>query len=213
MAASVECITRELGYNNILEDDIVIPTLVVQESQEKTVQRTPRALTHMTVNEEISEMSLEDAYHQFVLDGQASIPFFVWLLENPASPIALPGSINLHGHDCLHLLLNRGVSSYDEAFVVGFTMGNSDEVESPHLSMLKFFARFIYPKPYRFSSSHLRVFDLGMMYGKKVPYRNIHKVLFDNYAKEPIGKLREYFGISLSELKLIWDMETKTYAR
>ncbi len=213
MAASVECIAGELRYNNTQADDIVIPVLVARESQDKRVQNTPRALSHMTVNEEISEMSLEDAYHQFALDGQASIPFFVWLLENPASPIALPGSINLHGHDCLHLLLNRGVSGYDEAFVVGFTMGNSDEVEPQHLSILKFSARFIYPKPYRFSSSHLRVFDLGMMYGKKVPCRNIHRVLFDNYAKEPIGKLRKYFGISLSELRLIWEMETKTYAR
>jgi hypothetical protein len=121
MAASVECIAKKLGYNNRLEDDVVTPTLVARESQSETVQSAPRTLSHMTVNEEVSDMSLEDAYHQFALDGQASIPFFVWLLENPASPISLPGSINLHGHDCLHLLLNRGVSGHDEAFVVGFT--------------------------------------------------------------------------------------------
>lgn len=48
----------------------------------------------------------------------------MWLLENPDSPLPFAGKIDLYRHDCLHLLLERGLSVEDEAFVVGFTMGN-----------------------------------------------------------------------------------------
>jgi hypothetical protein len=38
---------------------------------------------------------------------QADVPWQIWLFENPDSPIALPGSITLFNHDCLHILLDR----------------------------------------------------------------------------------------------------------
>jgi hypothetical protein len=170
-------------------------------------------LSHMTIHDPIEDLQLEEAYRRFAIDDQGAIPYLIWLLENPGSPIALPGSVDLYGHDCLHLLLNRGVSSYDEAFVIGFTMGNSDDVEPQHLSTLKFCARFIYPQPYRFNKAHLKVFDLGAMYGRKVPHRNLHRVIFDEFATETIGSLRKMFGISLNELKLLWEMEIMAYPR
>jgi hypothetical protein len=213
MVIAVEALACERILNPVIETDFLIPAQLVENIQDSSPRQALRDLSHMKMDEDISDLNLEDAYHQFAVDGEAAIPFLVWLLENPASPIALPGSINLKGHDCLHLLLNRGITSYDEAFVIGFTMGNSDDVEPHHLSMLKFFARFIYPKPYRFNAAHLKIFDMGMMYGRKVPYRNIHKVLFDQYAKETLGQLRRLFGISWHELKLIWEMETRTYPR
>ncbi len=67
--------------------------------------------------------TLEAAIREINGDPASSIPFLVWLLENLASPIALPGKIDLYCHDCLHVLLNKGFSLEDEAFVVGFTMG------------------------------------------------------------------------------------------
>ena len=96
-------------------------------------------LGKMCVDQDISELTLGEAYHLFVKDEASGIPIQVWLLENPGSPIAFPGSVNLYGHDCIHLLLNRGMSNFDEAFVVGFTMGNCDKVEAKHLSTFKLF--------------------------------------------------------------------------
>jgi hypothetical protein len=213
MAASVE-IALQLGQNNKL----ATPLLPALQSPQPTqgisnLADAPLDLSHMTILQNIEHLQLEEAYRQFAIDDQTAIPYLIWLMENPASPIALPGSVDLYGHDCLHLLLNRGVSSYDEAFVIGFTMGNSDEVEPQHLSTLKFFARFIYPQPYRFNKAHLKVFDLGAMYGRKVPYRNLHKIIFDGFAQETISSLRQRFGISIEELKLLWGMETMAYPR
>lgn len=213
MAASVE-ISAQPDLRNELESCLLTISHTFSEHPETLkYPETQLDLSHMTIHDAIEDLKLEEAYRRFAIDDQSAIPYLIWLLENPESPIALPGSVNLYGHDCLHLLLNRGVSSYDEAFVIGFTMGNSDEVEPQHLSTLKFFARFIYPQPYRFNKAHLKVFDLGAMYGRKVPYRNLHKVIFDEFAKETIGSLRQMFGISLNELKLLWDMEIMAYPR
>lgn len=48
----------------------------------------------------------------------------VWMVENPESPFALAGAIDLYDHDCVHCVLDRGLLLPDEAFVIGYTMGN-----------------------------------------------------------------------------------------
>lgn len=65
-------------------------------------------------------------YQEINLDNQTDIPLIIKLLENPASPIALLGKISLQNHDCLHIILDISVSPSDEAFIIGFTMGNDD---------------------------------------------------------------------------------------
>jgi hypothetical protein len=164
-------------------------------------------LSGMTAEDDIGGLRLGEAYRSFVKDEEAGIPVQVWLLENPSSPIALPGSVNLYGHDCIHLLLNRGMSNFDEAFVIGFTMGNCERVEERHLSIFKLFSRFFYPSVFRFRELHLRAFDLGVMYGRKLEYKNIHLEDFDLYIDLKIKDLRHKFGILQDELSTLWKAE------
>ena len=51
---------------------------------------------------------LGDVYDGMPKDPASAVPWYVRMLENPASPLALPGAIDLFGHDCLHALLGRG---------------------------------------------------------------------------------------------------------
>ncbi|WP_404784850.1 hypothetical protein [Altericista sp. CCNU0014] len=167
----------------------------------------PIDFSRITPEQDIGKLNLREACQRFAIDKQGDIPLWVWLLENPDSPIALPGSIDLHGHDCIHLLLNRGVTAYDEAFVIGFTMGNADKVEPRHISIIKVFSRFVYPKLFRFNPLHLHVFDCGVKYGQRVKYRNIHKEVFDRYEDWTIEEMRQKFGISLRDLHITWMAE------
>lgn len=140
--------------------------------------------------------SLQEALERMNGDPPCSIPFIVWLLENPASPIALPGKIDLYRHDCLHLLLNRGFSLEDEAFVVGFTMGNDVQTNGIHLAIFKLCARFLYPKKYRFRRSDLAVFDSGVTCGRSASVRNLNQMDFGSQEDRSIEALREWTGIS-----------------
>ena len=165
------------------------------------------ALSRMCVTQDIGHLYLEEAYKLFVKDEQSGIPFRVWLFENPVSPIALPGNVDLYGHDCIHLLLNRGMSSFDEAFVIGFTMGNCDKVKKGHLTVFKLLSQSFYPSIFRFRQWHLKVFDLGVMYGQRLKYRNINLENFENYFDLKINDVRQRFGILQDELNTLWQTE------
>jgi hypothetical protein len=139
--------------------------------------------------------TLGSAYQQINLDSQSDIPLIIRLLENPASPIALPGKISLHNHDCLHIILGIGVSPLDEAFIIGFTMGNDDQTKSWHVQLFKLFSRFVYPPKYQFSSQELDILDRGFEYGKRLKYRNVNKIEFEWFYDMTIEEIRHLFGI------------------
>ena len=61
----------------------------------------------------------------FKLEAE-NVPLIIKLVENPKYDIGLfPGNISLYNHDCIHLLLGRGLRVKDEVFVIGFTMGRT----------------------------------------------------------------------------------------
>ena len=161
----------------------------------------------LNVDMDISQMRLIDAYQQFVVDEPSKIPLAVRLLENPKSPMALPGSISLQGHDYFHVLLNRGISLYDEGFVVGFTMGNCEELKAHHLAIYKTFSKLFFPKSFRFDDLHLKVFDFGVLYGQRVARKNLYQVNFEQYSHLPVGEVRQRFGIDLEQIRLLWQAE------
>ena len=136
-----------------------------------------------------------------------NIPFWVWLIENPDSPIPMPGKISLYNHDYLHILLGRDRSPEDEAFVVGFTMGNDPQTKWYHVVIFKLFSYLIYPQLYKLNYQQLKIFDLGFAYGRNISFKNIHTINFDNYKYYPLADLRSLFKIHSKDLKLIKNME------
>lgn len=126
---------------------------------------------------------------------QSSIHWFVWLLENPNSPISLTGAIDLENHDLIHILLDRGMEIRDEAMVIGFTMGNSTKTSSIVKWLFEFCARYIYPDGYRFNDADIVEFNRGYAYGYTRPRRNIHLEQFD--VTQNISDIRKKWGINL----------------
>lgn len=132
---------------------------------------------------------------------QDNIPWIVWLLENPQSWVALPGKITLYNHDCLHILLAKGFDLAEEAFVIGFTMGNDPATNWLHLLIFKLFSRLFYPANYRFNANHLKLFDLGFNCGKKIAFKNLNRIDFKQLENKTIAELRAFCGIELEMLQ------------
>ena len=129
----------------------------------------------------------------------SSIHWFVWLLENPKSPISLTGAIDLYNHDIIHILLGRGMDVRDEAVVIGFTMGNSEYTNSFVKWLFTFCARCLYPSGYKFSESDMKEYNRGYSYGLTRRKRNIHLEQFD--IEEDITEIRKRFGINHIDLR------------
>ena len=134
-------------------------------------------------------------------DEQSDIPFMVWLLENPDSIFPLPGKINLYNHDCLHILLDRGISLLDEAFVVGFTMGSDLKTNRFHLAVFKILSNLLYPKQYKFNHKQFKLFKIAFDYGRKLKVKNINQIDFKAYENKTVGEMRKLLGIDLEEVK------------
>ena len=147
----------------------------------------------MILRKAIEKWRASDTYKK-----QGQIHWFVWLLENPSSPISLTGAVDLYNHDIIHILLNRGMEVKDEAMVIGFTMGNSKSTSSWVRWLFEFCARYLYPEGYAFDDETLLEFEGGYAYGYTRKRRNIHIAKFD--PKKDIVKLRKDWGINIKKV-------------
>lgn len=148
--------------------------------------------------EELEVLTLHDAYLTLAGDPPSRIPFFVWLFENPRSPLALPGKIDLYQHDCLHLLLKKGFDSFGEAYVLGFAMGNDPNTHWFHLVLFQFVARFLYPSPYCLSQRELEEFKAGVEHGRQVPFKSLNYSNFEFLQAHQLPALRNILGLEYS---------------
>ena len=129
----------------------------------------------------------------------SSIHWFVWLLENPKSPISLAGAVDLYNHDIIHILLNRGMDVKDEAMVIGFTMGNSESSSGLTKRLFLLCARWLYTSGYRFNAEETKEYNRGYSYGTTRRKRNIHLQKFD--TNEDVLDIRRRFGINSLDIK------------
>lgn len=137
------------------------------------------------------------------------IDLMVKLIENPRSPYAITGAISLPNHDCVHILLGRGLLSQDEAFVIGYTMGTAGPRIAPEeVKLFKLLSSHLYPDIYRFSGRDLIAYDLGFALGQKAP-RPVYEFDFMRNTQRTMGELRALFSLDVAELRRIYRRERR----
>jgi hypothetical protein len=157
-----------------------------------------------------------DATLQSVIDtlpgnDSIDISLFVKLIENPRSPFSLPGAISLEAHDCVHAIVGRGLLNQDEAFVIGYTMGNASKLKYWQISLYKYYATYIFPKIYRFGERELIAFDLGITFGRTRRTKDIHKVDFEHYKNRTMGEVRALFDVNVDILRHLRYIEGRMF--
>ncbi|OWY62173.1 hypothetical protein B7486_59855 [cyanobacterium TDX16] len=162
--------------------------------------RQPLVELHGDLPQSLAQLTLAQAYALLSGDCPDEIPFVVWLVENPDSLFALPGKIHLRQHDYLHLLLGRGFSASDEAYVIGFTMGNDLSTKRWHIWLFKLVLLLIYPPKFRFAISDLKAFDKGLARGRRLPLKNLNQLDFTKYQDWQLSSLR--VGFKLAEVRV-----------
>jgi hypothetical protein len=164
-----------------------------------------------------SNKTLSSAYQELQEFGlkQEEIPYIIQIVENPK--FDLPGGDIFHGktgletHDYLHIILGRGILAKDEAFVIGFTMGSSNRVTSTEENLYSFFARYLYPKAYRFTDEDLRVFKDAVKLGFISDCQSLSEVDYSRYFEQPLGEIREDLGIETNLLHAYYTIEKRRH--
>jgi hypothetical protein len=155
--------------------------------------------------------TLADLYDEMPKGPASSVPLAVKLFENPSSPWALPGAVDLFGHDCIHLVLGRGLLPQDEAFIVGFTMGASGRCRPAHARLLALWARSAYPSPFRFSKLDAQVFRFAVEAAQNVGCKPLHEASFRAVLQEPLGRIRALLGVRPERLRSIYAREAALF--
>ncbi len=153
------------------------------------------------------DQTLDEVRQTLPANNPEDISLIVKIFENPKSPFALKGAVNLERHDCIHIILGRGLLPQDEAFVIGFTMGTSKNISKLEEFFFKFVSMYLYPKKYKFKRRHMLAYNLGLNYGKKCKVLKIYEFPFENHINAKLSDIRNELSIDVQELKNIYRKE------
>jgi len=147
----------------------------------------------------------------FKLD-QEDVPLRIKLVENPEHRMSklFGGAVDLFTHDCVHVLLGRGLLLKDEAFVIGYTMGSTKSMPRWKRNLFMFVTKYIYPDGYRFYEEERYVFYSGVMAGSKCGV-DLSMVEFGKYLDYKVSALRQKFGIEKELLDCYYCLERKCF--
>ncbi|MCE9600472.1 MAG: hypothetical protein K8S54_21115 [Spirochaetia bacterium] len=151
--------------------------------------------------------TLEDELKKLPGMTQADVHFMVRFFENPESRFALKGAVDLFNHDCIHIILGRGVQNQDEAFVIGFTMGNTKQLGFWEGTFFRIVSRYFYPKEYRFNREEIRILKLAIQFGLHCSASKIHEVNFQSLLYDKLGDIRARLKIDKEALYEIYAQE------
>lgn len=111
-------------------------------------------------------------------------------------------------HDVIHLLLGRGLTTQDEAFVIGFTMGCDSKVTDYDYETFIHVSVNEYPEPWNFSESDIISYKLGFGYAKEHHSGiDIHLEPLEEMMHFNLKGLREKYKFNMNELVAYYNIE------
>jgi len=146
---------------------------------------------------------------------QDDIPLMVQLVENPKFRIPgveiFHGAVDLQQHDCIHILLGRGLSSIDEAFTIGFTMGTTNKVSTTEERLYSLIAQYFYPSVYQFSDNDIEVFKNAVRLGYISSCQALDTVDFVQFMDESMISIRQSVCLESDLLLAYYCIEQQRY--
>ena len=143
---------------------------------------------------------------------QEEIPLIIKIVENPKykSSKLFTGAVDLFTHDCIHVVLGRGLCSKDEAFVIGYTMGSSKKMKRWRRNLFMFICKYLYPEGYKFGEEERYIFYSGVMAGSRCP-TDLSKVDFVQLMDYKIQGIREKLGVNKDILNCYYCTEKELF--
>lgn len=154
-------------------------------------------------------------YLKPVAAGPQEIPLLVRLVENPRYRIPgltlFHGAVELKQHDCIHILLGRGLQAKDEAFVIGFTMGSTGAVSSVEETLFCKIARNLYPRIYQFDDEDEQIFRDAVKLGAISYCKPLDSTDFTPYLDMPLKQTREALGLECELIEAYYKVEKRRF--
>jgi len=150
------------------------------------------------------DMTLAEVLASMPAANPDEVPAIIKKYENPDSPDALPGAITLARHDCIHVLLGRGLHVQDEAFIIGATMGAASDITDEVVDFFIKVSTTEYPKHWRFEQEHIASYRLGVGFAvDNLPNKDLHLIPLEEepWQSKTVRAARRDLGIVKEELR------------
>jgi len=145
----------------------------------------------------------------------SDIPFIIRLVENPNLKLPLfrvfNGAVDLYAHDCIHLILGRGLLPKDEAFVIGFTMGSTKKMFKLEKFLYHFVTEYLYPHPFKFTHKEHMVFDIASSIADVSKCERLDKIDFKKMEHLTLKEIRDKIGLEEKFLLDAYTLETDMF--
>ena len=144
--------------------------------------------------------------------AQEDVPLIIKLTENPKyfTSKLFTGAVDLFSHDCIHVLLGRGLLPKDEAVVIGYTMGSGKKMSRWRRNLFLWICKHLYPEGYKFTEQERYIFYSGVMAGSRCSV-DLSKVQFDKLQNMKIDYIRKLLDIDKELLKCYYCTEKRLF--
>lgn len=119
--------------------------------------------------------------------------------------------LDLRQHDCIHILLGRGLLDMDEVFTAGFTMGSVMKVKDSEQSAYAYIAKYIYPAVYKFTDQELALFKDAIRLSYISNCSPLDQFNFGDWLDHPVGTIRDAVGIEEELFSAYYAVEQRKY--
>ena len=165
------------------------------------------------------ELTLREARASLSALGakQEDIPLMVQLVENPRFDIPgidiFHGAVDIKTHDCIHILLGRGLLPKDEAFVIGFTMGSTNKVTTLEENLYALASKHLYPKVYQFDDEAIRIFKDATKLGYISDCQPLDRIDYAKYLDWKLRDIRHDINLEGDLILAYYRIEQKRYPK
>ena len=166
---------------------------------------------HIRLGREIKLGGAKKTMEYFAL-AQEEVPLVIKLTENPKyfTSRLFTGAVDLFTHDCIHIILGRGLLVKDEAFVIGYTMGSAKKMKRWRRNLFMWVCKYLYPEGYKFGEEERFIFYSGVMAGSKCGV-DLSTVKFDRLLDYDLKDIRLLLGVDENLLRCYYCTEKKLF--
>ena len=182
-----------------------------EEGYQKRVAQERSEEWHIRLGKGITLGEAKDSMKSFAL-AQEDIPLIIKLTENPKylTSRLFTGAVDLFTHDCIHIILGRGILVKDEAFIIGYTMGSAKKMRRWRRNLFMWVCKHLYPEEYRFGEEERFVFYNGVMAGSRCDV-DLSEIDFKGLLKYELSEIRHLLGIDSDLLRCYYCTEKKLF--
>jgi hypothetical protein len=143
------------------------------------------------------------------------LPLMLRLQRDPVlsflGQLVFKAGLDQHQHDCIHILLGRGLLAMDQAFVLGFTLGSSKKGSMPEHKLHGEVGRHFYKNASLFSESESVVFKDGIKLAYLSFCAPVDSFDFKPWHDQSIRQIREAIGLEPELMQAYFAVEKHRY--